>query len=186
LDSDLNYFLAAYDVNFEKPREGGIPYESLEDLLDGIPARKKLMLIDACHSGEIDKDEVAIVENTVTSGDITFRAVGSTGIKQVGLNNSFELMKELFSDIRKSSGTMIISSAGGTEYAMEGDQWNNGVFTYCLLNGLKNGDADINRDGKIMMSEINKYVRLKVAELTDGKQQPTNRAEVFDVDFRMW
>lgn len=186
LDGDLNYFLAAHDVNFEDPVDGGIPYESLEDLLDGIPARKKLMLLDACHSGEIDKDEVAIVENTTQPDDVTFRAVGSSGLKQVGLNNSFELMKELFSDIRKSSGTMIISSAGGTEYAMEGDQWNNGVFTYCLLNGLKNGDADLNNDHIIMMSEVNQYVRLKVTELTQGRQQPTNRVEVFELDFRLW
>jgi len=186
LDGDLNYFLAAHDVNFEDPAEGGIPYETLEDLLDGIPARKKLMLLDACHSGEIDKEEVAIVENTTQPDDVTFRAVGSSGIQQVGLNNSFELMKELFSDIRKSSGTMIISSAGGTEYAMEGDQWNNGVFTYCLLNGLKNGGADLNRDNVIMMSEVNKYVREKVSELTLGKQQPTNRVEVFELDFRLW
>jgi uncharacterized caspase-like protein len=187
LDTDLNYFLASHDVRFDDPAKDGIPYESLEDLLDGIPARNKLMLIDACHSGEIDKDEVALANNTETAHEnVVFRAVGSSGLKQVGLNNSFELMKELFTDIRKSSGAMIISSAGGTEYAMEGDQWNNGVFTYCLLNGLKNGNADMNGDGEIMMSEINKYVSAQVKELTSGKQQPTNRVEVIDIDFRLW
>ncbi len=145
------------------------------------------MLIDACHSGEIDKEEVALADNTETAHEnVVFRAVGSSGLKQVGLHNSFELMKELFTDIRKSSGAMIISSAGGTEYAMEGDQWNNGVFTYCLLNGLKNGSADMNGDRKVMMSEINKYVSTQVKELTSGKQQPTNRVEVIDVDFRLW
>lgn len=187
LDADLNYFLASHDVNFENPSNGGIPYESLEDLLDGIPARNKLLLIDACHSGEIDKEEVALVENTQTAHeDVVFRAVGSNGLQQVGLSNSFELMKELFTDIRKSSGAMIISSAGGTEYAMEGDQWNNGVFTYCLLNGLKNGDADLDGDKMIMMSEVNDYVRAKVWQLTGGRQQPTNRAEAIEVDFRLW
>jgi WD40 repeat protein/uncharacterized caspase-like protein len=187
LDTDLNYFLASHDVRFDDPAKDGIPYESLEDLLDGIPARKKLMLIDACHSGEIDKEEVVLANNTETAHEnVVFRAVGSSGLKQVGLHNSFELMKELFTDIRKSSGAMIISSAGGTEYAMEGDQWNNGVFTYCLLNGLKNGSADMNGDRKVMMSEINKYVSARVKELTSGKQQPTNRVEVIDLDFRLW
>jgi WD40 repeat protein len=187
LDSDLNYFLASYDVDFKDPSNGGIAYELMEDLMDGIPARKKLMLLDACHSGEIDKDEVAMVETSeVVNEDIAFRAVGSSGLKQVGLNNSFELMKELFADIRKSSGTMIISSAGGTEYAMEGDQWSNGIFTYCLVNGLKNGDADTNKDGQIMMGEMSAFIREKVFELTNGQQQPTNRVEVLDSDWRLW
>jgi len=187
LDKELNYFLAAHSISFENPSEGGIPYENLEDLLDGIPARRKLMLIDACHSGEIDKEEVELAAaEEVVHDDISFRAITGTTVKQVGLNNSFELMKELFNDIRKSSGAMIISSAGGTEYAMEGDQWNNGVFTYALINGLKNKDADLNKDGRIMMSEVNRYVRAKVWELTNGQQKPTNRAEVMDQDWRIW
>ena len=187
LDSELNYFLASYEVDFKDPANGGIPYELMEDLMDGIPARKKLMLLDACHSGEIDKDEVAMVETSeVVNEDIAFRAVGSSGLKQVGLNNSFELMKELFADIRKSSGTMIISSAGGTEYAMEGDQWGNGIFTYCLINGLRNGEADTNKNGEIMMGEMSAFIRKKVFELTNGQQQPTNRAEVLDSDWRLW
>ena len=187
LDADLNYFLAAHTVDFEDLGKGGIPYETMEDLLDGIPARKKLMLLDACHSGEIDKEEVAKVKETELSyGAVAFRAVGGTGLKQVGLNNSFELMKELFADIRKSSGSMIISSAGGTEFAMEGDDWNNGVFTYCLLNGLKNGKADLNGDQKVMMSEVNQYLRQEVPKLTNGMQKPTNRAELSEVDWQLW
>lgn len=190
LDVNLDYFLASYDIDFKDPAARGIPYEVLEDLLDEIPARKKLIMIDACHSGEIDKDEVALVEGDASSNeseeDISFRAVTSTSVKHVGLNNSFELMKELFNDIRKSSGTMIISSAGGMEYAMEGGDWNNGVFTYCFLNGLKNKEADLNNDGKIMLSEMSTYVHQKVFELTDGRQQPTTRAEVIDSDWRLW
>ncbi len=191
LDADLNYFLAAHDVNFQNPAEGGIPYELFEELVDGIPARKKLVMIDACHSGEIDKDEVAWAENTEesnteTNEDIDFRAVTATGFKQVGLENSYELMKELFTDIRKSSGALIISSAGGTEYAMEGSDWNNGVFTYSLLKGMSNGEADLNKDGKVMAGELNEFVRIKVSELTGGRQTPTTRAEVLENDWRMW
>lgn len=189
LDADLNYFLASYDIDFKQPATNGIPYEELENILDDIPARKKLIMIDACHSGEIDKDEVELVENegsNENNEDITFRAVSSTSLQRVGLNNSFELMRELFNDVKKSSGTVIISSAGGMEYAMEGGEWNNGVFTYCFLNGIKNKEADYNDDGAIMLSEMNKYVMDKVSALTNGKQQPTNRAEVFEQDWRLW
>ncbi|MEX1003251.1 MAG: caspase family protein [Crocinitomicaceae bacterium] len=189
LDVELNYYLAAHPINFKNPAENGIPYEVLEDLLDGIPARKKLIMIDACHSGEIDKEEIALVESTKAgqvSDEITFRAVTSTTLQRVGLNNSFELMKELFTDIRKASGTMIISSAGGMEYAMEGGEWKNGVFTYSFLKGIKSKEADLNADGMIMLSEMNTYIRNKVFELTKGRQQPTNRAEVVESDWRIW
>ena len=189
LDADFNYFLASYDMNFKNPAVNGIPYEALEDLLDGIPARRKLMMIDACHSGEIDKEELVAVENTESSeitGDITFRAINSEHTQQMGLSNSYELMRELFSDIRKTSGAVIISSAGGLEFAIEGDKWNNGVFTYCFINGLKNKQADLNKDGKIMVSEMNAYIREEVFKLTKGMQRPTNRAEVLESDWQLW
>src|SRR5690606_2009089 len=114
--AELNYYLASYDMDFKSPGEKGIPYEVFEDILDEIPARKKLILIDACHSGEIDKEEVALIEEVHTTEndeDISFRAVTSTTLKRVGLNNSFQLMKELFNDVKKNSGTVVISSAGG-------------------------------------------------------------------------
>ena len=189
LDADLNYFLASHNLNFKDPASNGIPYEVLEDLLDGIPARRKLMMLDACHSGEIDKDELVVAENELTNEsteDITFRAIQSEATQQMGLSNSYELMRELFTDIRKTSGAVIISSAGGLEFAIEGDKWNNGVFTYSFLNGLKNLKADLNKDGKVMVSELSNYIREEVYILTNGRQRPTNRAEVIDSDWRLW
>lgn len=187
LDIELNYFLASHDIDFTNPSQKGIPYAVFENLLNDIPARKKLVLIDACHSGEIDKEEVVLVENNSENVEnLQFRAVTSTTVKTVGLSSSFELMKELFTDIRKSSGAMIISSAGGMEYAMEGAQWNNGVFTYCVLTGLAERKADLNKDGLIMLSEMNEYVREEVFRLTNGRQQPTTRAEVLDSDWQLF
>ncbi|MBC7507566.1 MAG: caspase family protein, partial [Ferruginibacter sp.] len=55
LSKEFDYYLSTYAVNFDNPKENGLPYDELENLLDSIPARKKLMLIDACHSGEVDK-----------------------------------------------------------------------------------------------------------------------------------
>lgn len=189
LDADLNYYLASYQIDFENPNVNGIPYEVFENLLDGIPARRKLMMIDACHSGEIDKEELVAVEENFSETkdeDLTFRAINSSSTQNLGLNNSFELMKELFTDIRKSSGAVIISSAGGLEFAIEGDDWNNGVFTYSFLTGITDKKADLNGDGFIYLSEMNEFVRTEVFTLTKGKQQPTNRTEVLESDWRMW
>jgi hypothetical protein len=36
------------------------------------------------------------------------------------------------------------------------------------------------------LSEMNKFVRAEVYYLTGGRQQPTNRAEVLENDWRLW
>lgn len=189
LDKQLNYFLGTYDMDFANPGNKGIAYEELEDLLDSIPARNKVLLIDACHSGEVDKESVAEDANASTStAKKIFRNDGIKSYKEVsvGLANSFQLMRSLFPDLRRSSGASIISAAGATEYAVEGDQWKNGVFTYCLLSGLKEKKADMDKDGKIYLTELQEYLQATVKELTRGQQQPTSRYENLANNFRVW
>jgi uncharacterized caspase-like protein len=106
--------------------------------------------------------------------------------KSLGLQNSFELMQQLFADLNKGTGAMVISSAGGAEYAFESPTWNNGVFTYSLLEGVKTKNADKNKDGQIMVSELRDYVIDKVQNLTEGKQRPTSRKENLEFDFKVW
>jgi WD40 repeat protein len=189
LDENLDYYIATHNIDFNNPSGKGLLYDDLEGLLDGIPARRKLMLIDACHSGEVDKDEsltLAYSENMV--GNVTAR--GFKTIKnsdsQMGIGNSFELMKELFADLRQGTGAMVISSAGGAEFAFESSEWKNGVFTFSVLEGIRTGNADANKDGEIRVSELRDYVFARVKELTQGKQNPTSRQENLEFDFRVW
>jgi len=189
LNSDLDYYIGTHDIDFLKPEEKGLAYEKLEDLLMAIPARNKVLLMDACHSGEVDKEEVMVVAaNTekVDGGQIQFRAINSKVVPRVGLQNSFELMKHLFADLRRGSGTSVVSSAGGAEYAMEGRAWKNGIFTYCMVSGLKDKKADTNKDGKVMLSELQKYLQVEVPRLTSGKQTPTSRSENLYNDVEIW
>jgi WD40 repeat protein len=189
LDNKLDYYLATHDVDFNNPSVNGLSYSALEDLLDGIPARKKLMFIDACHSGEVDKEESELIAaNTTESNGVKFRGfkVVKTKPKVTGLKTSFELMTELFTDIRKNNGAIVISSAGGGEFAYESSEWNNGVFTYALLEGLKTGNADADKNKEITVSELRDYVFDRVKKLTNGQQNPTSRRENLEFDFRVW
>ncbi|MBN2683400.1 MAG: hypothetical protein JXR58_12895 [Bacteroidales bacterium] len=72
------------------------------------------------------------------------------------------------------------------EFAMESGEWKNGLFTYCLINGLQSKAADLNKDGKIMLSELQKYVQDEVVKLSGGKQQPTSRIENLEGNFGVW
>jgi hypothetical protein len=187
LDAQLDYYFATYDMDFQQPQERGLAYEELESLLDGIKPLKKTLLIDACHSGEIDKDEVQLAEaDNGEEGDVQFRAVGNTATPKLGVQNTSELTKSLFTDLRKGTGATVISSAGGMEFAMEGDEWNNGLFTYCLIKGIQSKAADLNGDKEIWLSEIQQYVSEQVFELSGGRQHPTSRIENQTVDFRVW
>lgn len=190
LDDSLDYYLGTYNINFSKPSDFGLKYDDLDNLLDSIPARNKILLIDACHSGEVDKESgQQLVAENITDKDIVFRGAKPRGYNSqsnIGYSNSFELMKEMFSDIRKGTGAVVVSSAGGGEFAFESESWKNGVFTYSLLNGINSFAADKNNDNMITISELQDYILKQVQTLTKGKQKPTIRQENIDNDFVLW
>ena len=187
LDEKLDYYIATTDVTFSDPSGRGLPYQELENMMERSPSRNRLVLIDACHSGEVDKDETDIVQNKTVSDNKNVQVVSKSGgfdvAPRTGLNNSFAYMQALFDDVSKGIGVTIISAAGGTEYAYESKDWNNGVFTYSILNGIKSKDADANKDGVITVNELKEYVRGEVIKLTEGKQVPNARKENLTNDF---
>jgi uncharacterized caspase-like protein len=175
LNSNYDYFLSTYDVDFNSPSARGLEFDKFKDLVDGIAARKRLILVDACNSGEVDKSEIGskIEENN----DLKEKTFASKGAMFGSVGNSFELMKELFVELRKESGATIIASSSGKEYSLESNKWQNGAFTYALKEGLIEKKADENNDQEITVSELKKYVCSRVIELTGGKQNPTVRRE---------
>lgn len=183
LSRQYDYFLSTYGVDFKNPEEAGLPYESLEALLDSIPARKKLVLIDACHSGEVDKEEAQQYRRVLSekSGEgLRGGGVENTDTTQrVGIKNSFELMQQLFVNVGRSTGATVISAAGGMQLAQEGGGRQNGVFTYSILEFLK-------RQRSATVSELKQYVNKRVPELTNGLQQPTTRTETKQADWQVW
>ncbi len=145
--------------------------------------------MDTCHSGELDKEDVVVGSAApVTAGKITSRSFRS-GLTpditpKVGLTSSYHMLQDLFADLRRGTGGVVIASAGGAEYAVEAPEWKNGVFTHAVIRGLK-GEADRNQDGRVQVSELRDFVEQEVARLTDGHQTPTTRSEnvLFDFSF---
>jgi len=186
LDDSLDYYLSATNIDFVNPQNGGILYTNLENKIGALRCRNKVLFVDACHSGEVDKEEIALTEEQVAEeGGLVFRAVGA-GVEHIGGSSTFELSKNLFADLRQNNGVVVTSSAGGAEYALEGSNWSNGVFTYSLIDGLQSGKADLNGDKKITLTELQKYLSVEVPKLTQGKQTPTSRVEILEQDIRIW
>jgi len=191
LDDELDFYFATHDMDFDDPAARGITYAAIEDLLRSTPSRQRLLLMDACHSGEVDKEAVTTGEPAFEKGDIVVSGYEKKGGRvrksqtQMGLQNSFNLMKELFAVVGSSSGVQVISAASGDSYALESDEWKNGVFTYSILKGLRDNAADRDNNGSIYVSELCDYVIEEVYRQTDGKQRPTVRSENIEFDFRV-
>ncbi len=186
LSKDYDYYLSTYDGNFENPQQNALPYDELENLLDSIPARKKLLLIDACHSGEVDKEELEKIAAFATDV-VAVTEAGAKGVqplvvpgsKKLGMKNSFELMQELFVNVGRSTGATVISAAAGTQFALERGDLKNGVFTYSILEFMKTHPT-------ATLSELKKYVNQRVPELTKGMQVPTSRTETNTANWNVW
>ena len=189
LNKTLDYYYCTYDIDFLHPEKNGITYAELEALFDGIKAIRKILIMDTCHSGEVDKDDVEEIAFVNTEmGEITFRSTNTnTSYREAqGLQKTNEAVKEMFNELRRGTGATVISSAGGAEYAMESDAWKNGLFTYCLLEGIQSKNADLDKNGEILLSELQNYINTRVTELSKGRQMPTSRFENLSLDYRIW
>jgi hypothetical protein len=181
LDTANNFYFGAWDIDFNNPQAKGISFNNINHLLENIPARDKLILIDACHSGEVEKDNTSFVTSNDSSIEhniktYTNRSVTLKNKKKKNKTNTIQIMEQYFSNISSSDGINIISAAAGEEYAFESAEWNNGVFSYSFMNGIFEKKADLNLDGEINQLEIRKYMQKNVLQLTKGKQRPTARS----------
>lgn len=190
LDEQLDYYLSTHDLRFEQPNERGLNFDDFKNLIDAIPARNRLIFVDACHSGEVDKDEVELPNTNLAQSDsdkmLVSKDFKAKGKKIIGVGNTFELMQELFVELRKESGATIIASSAGKEFSLESPVWQNGVFTFALKEGLLDKKADNNKDQYISVSELKSYLFTRVHELTNGKQTPTVRRENLQMDYTIY
>jgi WD40 repeat protein len=186
LDANFNYYIASHDMDFYAPEKRGIPYSKISEIYNNVQSRNKVILLDACHSGELDTTETVVsnnIDDTAENEDVEFRAAGINVKNSKSGKSALDLSKMLFADVSDSDGSTVISSASGTEYAMESSKWSNGLFTYCCIEGLKTKKADLNQDKKITVSELRRYVNNRVQELSNGKQNPSSRVENVKNDF---
>ena len=103
LDQDFNFNFASYDVDPEHPELNGISFNLIESLVDSIPARKKLILIDACHSGEIDKEEIEdtaqeIFSRSGVEGEMkkqSFDKLKMNVFNYYGINNTSDILLKI-------------------------------------------------------------------------------------------
>lgn len=143
-DHTNRYYFVPANADPARLRSTGIANGDIAEALQALPS-KVLAFLDTCHAGNV---------------------LGSGKQRSLAHADINRLINELTS---AENGVIVFASSTGRETSQESDEWNNGVFTKALVEGLA-GNADFNRDGAVSLNELNLYVADRVKQLTNGDQ----------------
>jgi uncharacterized caspase-like protein len=149
------YFLS-YESQPDNLTGTAVSQVDIEKVLARTKAKKKVWIVDACHSGGAGL-------NVNVRGDRAYQ----TNRMLIGIATS-------------SEGIALFTASSASEYSQEAKKWGegHGVFTHYLLEGLS-GKAETDNDGLISIRELYDYVYHKVVDDTKGQQHPELKG-VFD------
>ncbi|HYF68444.1 MAG TPA: caspase family protein [Ohtaekwangia sp.] len=147
LNKDNQFFILPHDGDASKSNVTCINWRDFSSAVGNLPSQV-LLLIDACHSGQLGKN-----------------------MGQVTMDNT-EAVRELASS---EYGVVIMAASTGSEYSLEHADWSHGAFTLSLIEGLEKRKADIRPDGTIYLRELDFYVAERVKQLTENRQHPTTQ-----------
>jgi hypothetical protein len=136
---------------------------------------KKIVLLDACHSG--------------ASG-----AKDDDFIKADDLNSAIDKLN------KSAPGMVTISSCSKSELSYESDEWRNSAFSKALCEAFKNEtvvlsnqtkiNTDVDKDGLITLKEMIDFIQKRVPDLVKQKkgvsQTPYIPKGDFDESLRFW
>jgi hypothetical protein len=131
-----------------------VSYEDILETLDNSAAKHKLFITDACHSGSM------------------------LATARTPYNVALENFYTAYSSIE--GGTAIMMSSKKEEVSLEYGGLRQGVFSHFLIKGLK-GQADLDSDKLITISELYNYVSTNVKSYTANAQNPAIMGD-FDKD----
>jgi hypothetical protein len=122
----------------ESSRENfkGIRMRELLEQMNRIPAGKRVLILDACHSG-------AAINNL----DLA-QYSGKRDVKDA--ERQSQRLKEL-EKLASKSGFAIITASSSDQKALELPQYEHGLLTYALLNSMLNNKDALDEDNKLQL-----------------------------------
>jgi metacaspase-1 len=152
--SDHNY-VATYDTDLNNLDNTALRDDEFLDLLKAFPAKRQVVILDACHSG------------------------GVGAIKGVG-NASQTRCADGFDALGRGRGRVLLCSCRPEEVSLALPTMNNSVFTAVLLDGLRGGAND-RGDGTIGVFDLFSYIAAEVPKLAN--QHPIFKADSLEENF---
>ncbi len=192
LDERNRYFFGTRDVDPLHPAQRGLSYPDMQGLFNGVPALKRIMLVDTCHAGEADTTAAApVLASSLQTRGAVVRPLKHRDAAPApaagGARGADDLARQLFTDLRVDTGAQVICASQAAEVAYEGgDTAHNGWFTYCLLKHLAVNDGDTDGDGRTTVAEVAQAVSEGVRALSGGLQNPVLREGGDATRFAFW
>lgn len=159
-----SYWLT-YDTTLPRLEVEGLRLTHLLDYVNDIPARRKILILDHCHSGDVEFRNVAL----------------NAGAR--GVESSLAVARNLFSESlfseqiqNHTEGLVVIGAA--TDNAYEFPDLGHGIFTHVLLQALTTPKADSDSDGKLSVNELRDYLPEQVRQLAAERSIPQQPIEV--------
>ena len=176
-DKESTYYFLTYNTDLKNLSQTAADFDFIEELLQGIPPRKKMFLMDACESGEIDDESQNYFNTAANTKGLTSRGVIVTNLDSNIVKNKarpflYEKDRYIYNDLVRRSGAVVMSSCKGGELSYEYKTLENGLFTEYIIKALTTSEADYDHDGMVYTNELLKYVSQKVPEFSNNLQHP--------------
>ena len=125
-------------------------HDEINEILKQSPAKYKLCIADACHSGGL-----------AMKG-------GSPDTEY----SDEQVINTYYNNLAQSdAGTALILSSKLEEISLESSGLRQGVFSHFLIRGLE-GEADRNIDKVVTVTELFDFISSNVKSYTDNRQSP--------------
>ena len=142
-DPKGNFWFLTYDMDPDDISATAVSRSDISDVLFDLPG-KKLLFLDACHSGAALN-------------------AGARGVTDIS---------SAVSDFAQTEGGVVAYAAStGREFSFENETWGHGAFTKALIEGF-GGQADLFHKGTVTTATLDLFLENRVKELTDGRQHP--------------
>jgi hypothetical protein len=144
-------FLAATDTRRDAATDTAIPLESMQQFLESLPTTSRVLVVDACFTGQgkVDEDDAEAAARAVLDEPVPF------------------------STRNQEEEAQLFATTHGRP-ALESKTLGHGVFTWHFTQALTErfDEADVDDDGVISVSEAFDHARDRTMEATKDRQLP--------------
>jgi hypothetical protein len=155
-------YILTSDSRENKITDSAIALRKVTDWFEGLRSRRKVLILDMCHSGRGGKSQL--------SPDQAALLGSAKGISYVPFEDS------------QAAIILTACPIGGTSF--EDNALQNSVYTHFLLKGMRQGD--LNGDGAVTISEAHNYAIDRTRQYTwehkHYKQVPTTYSKILGKD----